>query len=193
MLLRIKDFLGIGTAAPPVVVTAPPAPVDVEDLGSEYPDDLDAVPAWRQRQLDRAAAIGITLPRYDTRRQWEEQVELATARFLAAEKSSSAVAPTQASRRPHLHGSEAARAFLMDLRVRGGAGTYTSEELKSAYTDHCQRCNREPTPDNILRPALLAEDGVRREIRDERVDGKRRRVAVWTIDDVVAHRLQVAA
>lgn len=163
---RGQTFDGPGTSASASLVGLP---------GSEFgvwPEDPDIVPDWRLRAEERASKLGVRLPSYRTRRQFEALVARCEKRIRAQRK----VPP-----------AEAASRFAAYLRSSSRV-SYNNEELADAYTRFCDDAEIE-APESFMRGQLKRLPGIRREIRPERRNGRLVREAVWVIEPQPARRV----
>lgn len=168
--LTVSSAVGLAEAP----AGAGPVVVDMPD--NVWPDDPDAVPSWRLRQKAAAAARGVRIPGYDTRRAFEAAVALCIERETPP-------APADVPLKK-LAGPAAAARFVADLRSTGPLDAFSSEDLTAAYLDHCRRHHLEPIPENVLRPELLKLRGVTRRsvnIPNGGPGGRRARPARWFI------------
>lgn len=152
--------------------------------GLEWPDDWDAVPGWRLAAEERALDIGLTLPAYRTRRDFEAMVALIDARLQVQDEAAAPpVEPVAApvDPLPPLPAVEAASEFLEHLRAKG-FGRYTNESLTEEYLRFCRAINRTPAPENFVRQKLRRMVGITSRMVDDRDDlGKRVRWTQWTV------------
>ncbi len=154
---------GQPSGRPGVDAEAPSTPgswIDLELLDggtpSAWPDDAHGVPAWRLKAEARAAELGITLPAYRTRVEFDKAV--AVARKMP---------PTVA-------------AGMFAEHVRGDRDVvYSHEQLADAYRAFCNETGVE-CPENFFRAALKCVAGVSRSTRVTR-HPRRVREAVWII------------
>lgn len=167
----------------------------------DWSDYLDEVPSWRIAQEAWANAIGVPLPDYRTRREFEE----AKARCIAAialceqiiiEPERGAVVQftpsddvatddqTDLSIPRRLKPRDAAEAFLADLRELGETGPHSDARMSQLYAEHCARYELEPTPENVMRAELKKMNGIWKEKEDKAksiTGSKRERRWVWVI------------
>jgi hypothetical protein len=156
------------------------APVVTETLNPDLGGNEDA--AWCGEAAmaayhDRALARGYTLPVYRTAAEYEAAVARA-AKALGPKRL-----PAPGSVALKLEPEEAATQFLAWLRlgISDRQRAFCDADLSAAYANFCAAANLAPLATSRLRAALLRKPGVSKETRDMRVDGKRRRVQVWTI------------
>lgn len=153
-----------------------------------WPDDLDEVPAWRLEREAWAAAAGIKLPAYRTRREMEQLLDLAEI------ETAPMVAPPQ----PVAISVDAcAVQFAAYLREHGG-GEYSAAEINESYADFCTSQNIVPPPVDSVKAALPFQPGIHRGKIDVKVDGRRQRLVRWLIEapsdaDVTDSDLRLAA
>lgn len=127
-----------------------------------WPVNPDAVPDWRLRAEQRAATIGIAIPGYRTRRDFEAAVA-ACERTIRQQRKA----------RP----LDAAKKFAAYLE----AGEYDNAQLADAYAAFCEAMEIE-APESFVRGRLKKLPGIRREIRSVRRDGRLVREAIWTVE-----------
>lgn len=141
------------TAAPTVVAPAPIATTVIEPEPEPEPE-LEAEP--------------------------ETPVELPSAPLPNARCFEVAPPPTS---RVTLRAIEAAEQFVEWVRLAGRCATFSSEEFRELYLEHCVAEDLVPLADNILRPALLRVEGVTKLCSDSgRKRRKRARHFLWRID-----------
>lgn len=137
-----------------------------------WPDDIDAVPAWRIEVERKAEHRGLTIPSYRTRRQFEEAVEACAAalREPAPRVILEPLAP-----------AEAARTFLAWIRDQNRCGEFTDQKLKDAYAEHCFATNQTGVDDSQMRKHLIDLAGVSKGLSEKKVSGRRHRPTVWKL------------
>jgi hypothetical protein len=92
------------------------------------------------------------------------------------------IAPPPTSR-VTLRAIEAAEQFVEWVRLADRCATFSSEEFRELYLEHCAAEDLVPLADNILRPALLRVEGVTKLCSDSgRKRRKRARHFLWRID-----------
>lgn len=153
---------------------------DEDGCGLLWPDDPDAVPVWRLERELWADRLGIRLPGYRTRREYEAAVQLLEDAIPDVSTLVSAALPPD----------DAAREFLGWLRDDDRVGEYTAAELSALYAEHCADTGREPANTDHVKAALATLPGVYREISDTKVSGKRVRAVRWVVDfEAVGHEV----
>ena len=158
-----------------------------ENWPNNWPADPDLVPDWRVRQEARAKEIGLELPAYRTRRQWDETVAACTK----PRPCHPLPEPL-----PALLPSQAAAGFLAWIRAEGRCGTYSHEAMTALYSEHCAASGYQPTHENFLRMALATYQGVSKvQIKAKHANGRRKRSYEWIISpaESVVPRVRFAA
>lgn len=160
---------------------------DAEPQGFEWPEDWDAVPGWRIAAEARAAEIGLQLPGYRTRREYEAARNRCLAAFEppalpAAADPPPPPAPPVVEIKPAWTSERTARAFLNHIMDNGG-GQFTNEQLSERYLSFCRDVlSRHPAPENFVRQNLRTMRGVNVGQIDTRAEnGRRIRPTLWTI------------
>lgn len=154
---------------------------DIEPDGFEWPEDWDAVPSWRLAAESRAAEIGVHLPRYRTRREFEAARERCLAKLDGTGGSLPPPAPL-IEIKPAFTSERTARAFVNHIMDSGG-GQFSNEQLSERYLAFCRDVlHRHPAPENFVRQNLRKMRGVHVGQLDTRAeDGRRVRPTLWTI------------
>lgn len=164
----------------------------------DWSDYMDAVPVWRLAQEAWAKAIGVELPDYRTRREFEEARAKCEAALVACQKFATqpapAIAETSTTDEPDdnspivvkariLPPKDAAELFLADLRAIGETGPYDNDQMRTLYLEHCTRYDLEPAPENFMREALETMPGIWKKQFNNQcgVGGKRTRKFKWMI------------
>jgi hypothetical protein len=138
----------------------------------EWPEDPYATPAWMEAVIDWHLDLGLKLPRYRCRHEFDEQLQ--RCRELAeAQPLKKALSPEVSAER-----------FLGFLREEMGSDgnlVLASSELTDFYHDFCADDRRHPSPENFLRAALKRLPGVEcRQVRVPDAPGRKRTFA-WVI------------
>lgn len=147
-----------------------PAPASETEPRGRWPDDPDEIPEWRLKAERRAAEIGVSLPGYRTRRQFDAAVAKCTA---AIEKSLALAVRTKLSPK------DAAARFANHVLSLSQTAAFSSEELTTAYAEWMVSCNVECS-ESHMRGKLKRVPAVTRETTDTRMkSGRRVREVRW--------------
>lgn len=137
-----------------------------------WPDDPNEVPAWRIEREAWAFRAGVKLPPYRTRRDVEQQEDLAII----------STAPLLPPEQPRIVSiDDMARMFLAYLVSDDMAGEYSALEISSAYAEFCSIGNIKPCQLDPVKSAMSLLPGVHRIQTCQRVNGKRQRAIRWII------------
>lgn len=154
--------------------------VDGLPFGS-YPNDPDAVPRWAIELAERNIGLGIDVPIYRTKREFDEAVERCRAMVEPPPDEDVDDGPGTQSLLPALSPHDAANGFVRFVVSGGSAVEMTSEELTVAYLEWCSDDGRAAAPENLVRDAMKGLPGVSSRQQSRGFDGKRRlRPTVWS-------------
>lgn len=142
-----------------------------------WPDDLDAVPAWRIEVERKAELRGLVIPSYRTRREFEAAVDACAAALQE---------PAPRVILEPLAPAEAARQFLAWLRTTSRTGRYTDETLSEIYREHCTVASRAESSHSHMRNHLATFAGVEKTQEPVKGAPKRKRITIWTIKPSLA-------
>lgn len=168
---------------------------------------FDEVPSWRLAQIAWANAIGVDLPDYRTKREFDEAsercaraLEYCAELFSGPEQIETEFQPPEPVELPLepaqsatgtsgtvgatyrlLPSADAAELFLNDLRALGEFGPHDDEQMRRLYAEHCARYDLKPSPENFLRGWLRQHPGVYKKQKAVNIDGKRPRKYFWMI------------
>lgn len=180
-----------------LVVPVLPSPADPCD----WAEHMDDVPLWRHAQKAWAAALGVTLPDYRYRCEYEDARVKCEAALAACQPFLSQPAPEPAPEAPALADEpdddapiimkprilppkDAAELFLSDICAIGETGPYDDAQLRQLYLEHCARYDLEPTPENMMRDELKTMPGIwKKQFNEQRggSGGKRKRNFKWML------------
>ena len=165
----IDDTSADGTTQPPAALACQAEPEYI------WPEDPDEVPTWRIAQEARAEMLGLGIPPYRTRRQFELAIE------LAEHKASIKIAPIAPL--AALSPSESARRFHAYLQHEEDVEEFTVPELSAKYSEFCEHENLTPSHLDFVKAELALRTGVHRRQIDKKdpTTGKRQRPMMWII------------
>ena len=179
----------LGGAGACLTIESSAAPVGFTGT-CDWSEFFDEVPRWRVAQQAWAGALGVPLPDYRTRSEFEaaqtkslaalelcgqltvEQVKQAVTVDVAFH---SAIEPDPANEpeaepEPEfqsvpdgprlLKPRDAAETFLADLRELGETGPHDDARMSQLYAEHCARYDLVPTPENTMRAQLKMMPGI---------------------------------